>query len=300
MRNLESMFSENNKPSEELVEKFRKILDDVETNENSIQSFLEEHSELIPLPILEGHQLHNSVVISKLPINGGLISDFAYLTKCSDCWNLVLIELEDSKKKLFLKDNENIRFTSEFNNAYDQILSWRAYINENKAILKEKVSKLLTPIQMKNLPFKVSYILIIGRNKDKKNSERKIEMFYQKNQQDILVKTYDSVISEYLKKPHQIYKIILSPWKDKGFKIKKVPNREVETYLFSTMTTDDLKIEAGARDRLMKQGYCIDKWEKGEFLTEDGKYDIKTKIEMVGENIFQRKFLEARLKENQK
>ena len=54
------------------------------------------------------------------------VTDFAYLTKSSDYWEFVLVELEDAKKKIFTNDKENIYFYSEFNHAYDQITSWKA------------------------------------------------------------------------------------------------------------------------------------------------------------------------------
>lgn len=290
------MKRERIKPSKDLTNDFIEVLDDEARNENDIQKYLEKNSELIPLPILAGHQLHNSVVISKFQLSQGFITDFAYLTKCSDHWKLVLIEIEDAKKKLFVKNDETINFSAEFNHAYDQILSWKAYVDENKPKVKEKLIKLLEPKQMQFLPLKVNYVLVIGRNKEKSNSERKTIMFDQKNTSDIIVKTYDSIISEYLNRAYVIHKIILSPWKDKGFKVKVVPNGDVETLLFSFLTPDDLKVNEEAKMQLEKQGYFMDSWFDGYLLTEDGKCDKRTKCEMLLPNSIPRKILEEELK----
>ena len=46
-----------------LIKDFTDLLNDVNTNENTVQEFLEENTELIPLPILENHHLHFNCVI---------------------------------------------------------------------------------------------------------------------------------------------------------------------------------------------------------------------------------------------
>jgi len=244
----------------DLAEEFEILLNDKSKNENDIQCFLEENSELIPLPFLAGHQLHQSAVISKLPIGNGYVSDLAYLTKCSDYWHLVLIEIEDPKKKIFLKSSENIRFTANFNNAYEQVLSWKAYLeDENNADeLKKRVKKLMGYDQIANIPFYVRYVLIYGRSTEKQNSEKRIKMFNQKNTSEIQVKTFDSLISEYKLKP-ELPKMILSPWRESGFLIKKVPHKDIEMWLLAYLSSDYIKIDNIARERLIEQGYHIEK-----------------------------------------
>jgi hypothetical protein len=257
-----------------IVEGFKKLLDDENKDENDVQRYLEDNSELIPLPFLAGHQLHESAIISKLPIGNGYVSDFAYLTKCSDYWNLVLIEIEEPKKKTFLKDSEYIKFTAEFNNAYDQVLSWKAYLEEdnNTAELRKRVRKLMGDSPIANIPFYVKYVLIYGRKIEKQNSEKRIRMFNQKNTAEIHVMNFDSLISEYESKP-PLPKMILSVWKENGFMIKKVPSKGIEMWLLAYLNSDYIKIDNKARENLIAQGYLIEKWEEGELLTEDGKMD---------------------------
>ena len=55
----------------DIVEEFKKLLNDKNKDENDVQRYLEDNSELIPLPFLAGHQLHESAIISKLPIEIG-------------------------------------------------------------------------------------------------------------------------------------------------------------------------------------------------------------------------------------
>ena len=65
-------------------------------NENEIQKFLATNTELIPLPYLLNHQVHFNFIFSKLTISDSLTSDYAYLTKSSAKWVMVLMELWDT------------------------------------------------------------------------------------------------------------------------------------------------------------------------------------------------------------
>ena len=259
---------------EELIGKFKDILDNEQSIEDDIQKFLEQNTELIPLPFILNHWLHFNVVISKFKISSSLTTDFAYLTKSSDMWNLVLIELEDSKKHIFLKNNENIKFSSEFNNAFDQVMEWKAYISDNKEEVLKKVKALRTPLGENMV--KVKYVLIIGRNKEKDNSERKRRMFAEKSDDEIRVMTYDSLISQYKNSRYDLKKLILSPWRD-GFQTKYVP-RDIDTNIFAYIKPEFLKLKKEHIVELKKQDYQIDKWKEGKFLTINSKYDKESFI----------------------
>ena len=149
---------------------------------------------------------------------------------------------------------------------------------------------------LENNPVYIKYVLIYGRRQEKKDSERRINMFNQKNTNDIKVKTFDSLISEYECKA-KLPKLILSPWKENGFKIKLFPDKNVETWLFSYLNSDYIKISKSARENLIAQGYCIEEWENGEYLTEDGKMDKITKYNSLPDNHLYKKMLERELKE---
>ena len=131
-------------------------------NENEIQSFLEENCDFIPTPYLRNHGLHFNFIFSKLAINEELISDFFYLTKSSIEWVGVLIELEASSKKIFRNNKKDIQFSAEFNNAYDQILSWKAYLQKNHETFKRKFKNIMGHMYDNQLSLK--YYLIIGRS----------------------------------------------------------------------------------------------------------------------------------------
>lgn len=124
----------------ELKQSFLDMLDNHKT-ENDIQRFLEEHTEMIPLPFLENHGLNDNAIITKFKLGSEMTTDFAYLTKCSDYWNFVLVELEDSRKKLFTENKQQVTFHHEFNHAYDQITAWKAYVENNRERLLYQTEK---------------------------------------------------------------------------------------------------------------------------------------------------------------
>lgn len=254
------------------------LLDDSTHDENDIQRFLEKNNELIPLPFLCGHYLHFDAVISKFKLGNEHVTDFAYLTKCSDYWELVLIELEDSKKKLFNQDRENIYFSADFNHAYDQITSWKAYIDENRDSILKKIEKIRVPLGENPIHFK--YVLIIGRNQDKQGSEKKTRMFAQKSDADTKVMTYDSVISFCEHLPYVVGKLILTPWKDQGYRVKVVPEN-LGTSIFAYVSPEYLKIDEENIEKLKQQDYQIDSWLNGNMLIINDKYDKETFKNMI-------------------
>jgi hypothetical protein len=258
--------------NEDLIREYYNLLDN-ESNENDIQKFLEQNSELIPLPFLSNHHLHFASIISKFKLGNNFITDFAYLTKSSDCWEFVLVELEDSKKKIFTNDRENIYFSAEFNHAYDQITSWMAYVEENKTNILKQLEKIRVPLEQN--PVKFRYVLIFGRNQEKNNSERRRKMLSQKNTDNIKVLTYDSLISAYQSLPYVQKKIILTPWREKGFKVKVVPN-ELHTNIFSYIYPEYLSVSSDNIDILSRQGYRIEAWLNNHLLSVNGKEPMKS------------------------
>lgn len=265
-------------PHDKLIDNFIECLDEHTNTENDIQIFLEKNTELIPLPFILNHGVHANCIISKFKIHDGLITDFAYLTKSSDFWYLVLVELEDPKKTIFKSTGEQINFHSEFNNAYDQILAWKSYVDDNKQKVVDKLNVLRKPLEYNSV--RIKYALVIGRNSQKENQERRTKLFAQKSSDEIRVMTYDSLISSYQNNPFaKEQKLVLSHWRE-GFQVKSVPN-EIDTSIFSFVKSEYLKISNEARKILIDQNYEIDKWYEGEMLTVNSKLTKSTHQEIM-------------------
>ena len=82
------------KLEEKLLEQYFDVIEKNGNTENQIQEFLEENTIFIPMPFLLNHYLHMNCVISKFKLGNEFVTDFAYLTKSSDYWEFVLVELE--------------------------------------------------------------------------------------------------------------------------------------------------------------------------------------------------------------
>lgn len=273
------MLNEINKKHREEMEKFKEDsilkfqsfldgLDKSKKNENEIQRYLEANTELIPTPIILNHSLHFNVMYSKFELDN-LKSDFLYITKSSAHWNVVLIELEDSNKKIFTNSLEQIHFSSEFNNSIDQISGWKSEIEKGKEKVVQGIECLLGNGTMRKNPIIFKYVLIIGRT-EKTYSDRHFQLLSQKSREsDITIMTYDSIISYIQEAPYIYKKILISKWLQ-GIKIKFADS--TFTTMFAYINPSYLKLEDPERQKFIDEGYEIEKWENGEMLSFNLKF----------------------------
>lgn len=123
---------------------------DQNLNEQTYQKYLEDNPEFIPREFIQNHGLHLSTVFRKFPLSSEYIPDFLYVSKSSDDWNVVFIEIEKPSSKYFLNnttnfhnDGTNIYDNSEFlsalgwdiNEFYDWLIQ-ELYIIDGKATTK--------------------------------------------------------------------------------------------------------------------------------------------------------------------
>lgn len=104
-------------------------------------------------------------------------------------------------------------------------------------------------------------------------------MFAEKSDNDIRVMTYDSLVSQCESVPYNGEKIILSTWKEQGFKIKKLPKQEISTSLFAYLKPEYLQISERDIEILKEQDYQIDIWLSGRSLSYNDKYDATSLAE---------------------
>jgi len=135
--------------------------------EQEIQDYMEINTEFLPTPDLLGHGLHFNIVISKFPLGDRYKVDYAYLTKNSDSWRIVFVELELPSKTLFLKNIKNIQNTADFNSALAQIQNWKEFLLQNQDQVIDRLRPLLKPLEYNPIHF--HYVLIIGRSHEKDN-----------------------------------------------------------------------------------------------------------------------------------
>ena len=243
--------------------------------EQNVQNFLEEHSELLPTPNLRNHQLHFNCVISKYPI-GPYITDYVYITKSSNEWKIVLVELEDPNKLYFSdKDLKSTIFTATFNAALQQVKDWQIYVSENKETIIRKLYPLIKPESMRDNPINFEYLLIYGRSDNRDASkERKKRIDMWKKDNHIEIYSYDTIRHDYENDRFPRKKLILSPLQE-IFSIKKLDD---EPTIFSDVSASELEIDKEYIEELKKKGYQMDEWLKGRKLCIAHKYVDTSKI----------------------
>lgn len=256
-----------------LVKEFQELLNDTSKNENDIQKYLENHTMLIPTPHMLNHQLHFNFFISKLPLGQRYKTDIVYLTKSSDSWWVVLMELENQHKKMFKGNHNHAEFSKDFYAAFQQIKDWKSYLTDNKGEFLKSIDRLRYPLHENKVYFK--YVLVIGRNIEKDNFEQRRAALAQEEKYfgDLRIITYDTLLSYYNQNRRlPLESIVVSPYQGDRFAIKKLPTSKISTSAFGYLKPDDLYIESSDIEKFRAEDYEIDKWLAGKQLGYNEKY----------------------------
>lgn len=250
-----------------VIKGFRDLIDARKDNENEVQAYLEENTALIVTPHLRHHDLHMNCLISKFPM-GDRTPDFAYLTKSSNAWTLVLVELESPAKKLFLKSGDHVSNTAKFNAAMDQIKVWKEYWRREKAEVIKSLDALLVPAATKKNDMALKFVLVIGRSSEMARNQARRDRLVTHEADDLAILTYDTLLDNYVAGRGE-RRCILSP-KSKGFAIKNVDGDP--KYLFSDVYPEHLNVTPDVGEELKQRGYDIDSWRQDKLLTHDGRW----------------------------
>ncbi|HIK05930.1 MAG TPA: DUF4263 domain-containing protein [Trichormus sp. M33_DOE_039] len=248
---------------------FHELLNRDDVTEQNCQDFLEKNTELFYTPFLLNHHVHFSSIISKFPLDTSLVTDFVYLTKSSDFWYVVLVELEHPNKKLFRDDKNKIVPTSDMTEAMSQIHSWQEFIAKNKNEVLRRLNPLMAHLQANPIFFK--YLLVIGRSEQKSVNQGMRSRLASLCNDDLLICTYDSLISYYKHSP-KFKKNVLKLSKN-YFEIKYLHQKE--PLLFASLLPEILKITPEQKNLLIGRGYDMEDWEKGKLLSYNGKMTLE-------------------------
>jgi hypothetical protein len=186
-------------PVDNSVRDFETLLERDDVTEQNCQDFLENNTEFLYTPFLLNHWVHFGSIISKFPLDTSLVTDFAYLTKSSDIWHLVLVELEHPYKRLFRRANGNILPTAELTAAIAQIHSWQDFIRRNSNEVLRRLNRFRVPLE--DNPVRFKYFLVIGRSDEKDDIQEMRDRLVSLGNEDFLISTYDSLIHAYQEGP---------------------------------------------------------------------------------------------------
>lgn len=279
------------------AEEYEKILREVSggnktINESTMQEFLEKHTAFIPTPFLLNHQLHFNTFISKFPI-GPWVTDFAYLTKSSVEWYVVLVEIENPHKKIFKGSIEHAAFSAEYAQAKQQLMDWKVYIDDNKREVLGSLRRIRRPLEHNKVSFK--YVLLMGRREEIQNSEARRRAIAEVNSNEIKIITYDTLLSDYRRvrrMPDE--SLVLNLYNIDRFKCKYIPENLQLSGLFGHMSCEDIQFTEDQIKLLKRDDYEMDSWLKGEYLVINEKHTQKGYAERLPVNSSIRKVFEKK------
>jgi len=267
-------------PDESLIQDYLAMLEtdppSGRKKEQVVQDFLETHTELIPTPVLLNHGLHLDSVLSKFPLDTSLVTDLAYITKSSDRWFVVLVELERPEKEIFKSATKRVATTQKFNEALDQIGDWQTFIEANGAEVVRRLMPLLAPTSMIRNLVHFKYVLIIGRSANKNLTRaRQAYLARLREQKNIDVMSYDSLVNNYRYLGGDPKNVLRLTGEQYGFKYLNDP----PFALFSYLGPDVLTLSKEQGEALAALDYDIDRWREGELLVVNGKHTERTAFE---------------------
>ena len=265
-----------------LVEEFKEILEAPQVSgskkEQVVQNFLEDHPVLIPTPHRLNHLVHLNSVISKFPLGNRYKTDYIYLTKSSDTWRIVFVELESPDKRIFTESINQVNTSAKFNEAINQVRSWRSYLKEHRQEILKQLEPLFVPPNMRRNPVEFCFELVYGRSSEKNTEDRNRHLNLISEESGIKIMTYDTLISYYendlvIEKDIMIYK-------QGKFHYKKLFTKP--EHVFSYIGSNDLVLTKEQQEALIQDGYEIEKWRNGELLTHNIRYTKSTFEEQGG------------------
>ena len=249
-------------PDPQLIEIFQALIDVPANREQAAQDFIEKNTTLFYPPVELNHGVHLDLLISKFRLDTSLTTDFAYLTKSSGVWYLVLVELEDPATQLFTKSAQP---TAELTQAIAQVGTWRTFVARNSSEVFRRIEPLKRPLEWNQIV--AQYALIIGRTTEFQADQRKIDAF-RELQHNFRVLTYDSLLHAYQRKPNPVLDVIRQTKEKFTFKYR----HRVDSNLFSWLTPNDFELSDEDIVHYKGRGYDIDSWLKGESLVVDQKH----------------------------
>lgn len=226
----------------EKIENFKQLLD-AEENEQVYQNFIEENSEFLPRHFMQNHGIHLQLFLRKLPLSSEYISDFFFMSKSTDDWNYVMVEIEKPQSKFF-KDGSN-DLHRDFLVAVDQIKSWQAWFTQtaNKSHFEQQLSFLKKPIT--NTPVYIKYILVFGRRSEIEDSTLRLSKVKSYEDDDFKIMTFDSLCED-IQRKYPLYKGI----KKSGY-IEIHNETMLEEDTFSWIQPNEVRIKQSLKDSFL-------------------------------------------------
>lgn len=159
--------------------------------EQDYQRFMELNTRLIPREFVQNHGIACSVILRKVTFGSDYKTDFFFLSKSTDDWNAVFIEIEKPSSQFF-KEGKN-EFGPEFTHALQQIGQWRAWLETNQEAFLKSINTLRVPPVMRRNPTRNKFVLVFGRRAEYANNELRQSLIRAQERDDFKIMTFDSL-----------------------------------------------------------------------------------------------------------
>lgn len=253
--------------------------------EQGFQESLSRHSEYIPRFANLHHGIWFNWILYKYPLPTGNVVDFAYLETTSVQNTIVLIEIEDPKKKMWKGPPNKPGKAVDFNAAIEQVTRWRTDLKDPvkmSALIADFKAMMGVHLKTENA-WNVVYGLVYGRSAENKSPEQRAAYADLQQTLGIELVTYDNLVTRFVNFPEPPKNVISVTRPGPTFSylyLNAVPHFE-----FSQLPYGTLNIEGDAHQVLVSLGYDISAWEVGEPLVVNGKKprsNLKPIVEQLG------------------
>jgi hypothetical protein len=180
-------------------EKFKKIIENENSNERDILNFIKKSESYFILESLFfrynfGH--HDAYLFREFQLPPNYLVDFLLVGKSSDGFQFIFIEFESPNKEITLKDGS---LGNGFRKGIKQIEDWDLWLESNFFSLKQVFKKYQNP--NKELPSefyeldktRIHYLVVAGKRTHFNNNTYRIK---RKGINNIRIKHYDNIIDE--------------------------------------------------------------------------------------------------------
>lgn len=242
------------------------LVDSGHHKEQVYQQFFEDHPNYLLIDeLMLNHGLHFNCIISQFSIDTSLICDFAFITKSSLVWRLVLVEIELPHSNLLNKSS--IPHPSKnMVKGMAQIDSWRAHMETGLEQVRERLKPLLKPLVAN--PLEVFYVLVTGQDTRLLNDSAKAWLRLQQRD-GFKIYTFKTLSRSYaLRKCRQLPVNVLR-LDGKAFRYLKL-NTLPDVHLNYALN-DELKLTVDQKVMLTQCGYNFSAWESGDRILPYGQ-----------------------------
>ncbi|SHN43020.1 protein of unknown function [Duganella sacchari] len=243
------------------------------TGEEAFHKSLCRHSEYLHLPFVKHHGIWFNWVLTKYPLPSGNVTDFAYLVTTSASNTIVLVEIEDPAKKMWVGTPIKPEKSDAFVKAFEQVQRWRADLRE-----PENYSKLISDFRammglsgMALNSWDVKYALIYGRSSENNTGARK-KMYADLQREGIELMTFDNLVSAKNSGITTRRNIVKVSHPGPTFSYAYL-NTEPKSEL-AYLNYGKFIMAKDARELLIGLGYDIEAWEEGKLLTANWGKDL--------------------------